>query len=124
MSFLNEELKNDLVKKNIAIERLKYSKVEDSDSDDDDVKKIKKKEKITFYLEQLEISNKLILRKNMEIVSLTNKILHNEQVISLMDQYLERKEVKNVDLNLLENPTVNKLRILLREKAVFERELL
>ena len=50
----------------------------------------------------------------MEIVSLTNKILQNEQVINIMDQYLDRKEVKNVDLNLLENPTVNKLRILLR----------
>ena len=51
-SFMNEELRNDLVKKNIMIERLKYGKNDDdSDSDDDDIKKIrKKKERIAFYL--------------------------------------------------------------------------
>ena len=34
-TFLNEELRSDLVKKNIMIERLKYSK-KDDDSDSDE----------------------------------------------------------------------------------------
>ena len=50
MSFLNDELKNDLVKKNIVIERLKYGKNDESDSDDEDIKQIKKKERVSFYL--------------------------------------------------------------------------
>ena len=37
----------------------------------------------------------------MEIVNLSNKIFQNEQIIHIMDQYLDKKDVKNVDLNLL-----------------------
>lgn len=44
--------------------------------------------------------------------------------MDIIEQYLDKKEVKNVDLNILEHPCINKLRLLLREKAVFERELL
>jgi len=50
--------------------------------------------------------------------------LKYEEVLDVIEQYLDKKEVKNVDLNVLEHACVNKLRLLLREKAVFERELL
>lgn len=45
-------------------------------------------------------------------------------MLDVIEHYLDKKEVKNVDLNVLEHACVNKLRLLLREKAVFERELL
>ena len=35
--------------------------------------------------------------------------------------YLDKKELRNVDLNVLETPVITKLRVLLREKATFER---
>ena len=54
-----------LTRKNIQIEKLKYQKSQDVDSDDEEITKIRKAERIKFYLEQLEISNKLILRKNV-----------------------------------------------------------
>jgi tRNA U54 and U55 pseudouridine synthase Pus10 len=38
--------------------------------------------------------------------------------------YLDKKEIRNVDLNVLETAVITKLRVLLREKATFERELL
>ena len=47
-----------------------------------------------------------------------------EKILDVIEMYLDKKEVKGVDLNVLEHPSVNKLRILLREKAVFEKELL
>ncbi len=85
---------------------------------------MRKKHKMEYYLEQLEISNKLILRKNIEILNSNKKILKYEEVLDVIEHYLDKKEVKNVDLNVLEHACVNKLRLLLREKAVFERELL
>lgn len=42
-----------------------------------------------------------------------------EKVLDVMELYLDKKEVRGVDLSILEQPCVNKLRILLREKAVF-----
>lgn len=41
-----------------------------------------------------------------------------------MECYLDKKEVKNVDLSILEHVCVNKLRILMRERTVMEKELL
>ena len=38
---------------------------DDEGSDDEAVKKKNLKEKLVFYIEQLEISNKLLLRKNI-----------------------------------------------------------
>jgi hypothetical protein len=88
------------------------------------VRKVAKKNKIEYYFEQLEISNKLVLRKNIDILNNNKKILKYEEVLDVIEHYLDKKEVKNVDLNVLEHACVNKLRLLLREKAVFERELL
>lgn len=125
LTIVTEELRHSITKKNIEIERLKFYKPDEAgDSDDDEVTKIRKAERIKFYLEQLEISNKLILRKNIEIVSLSTKVINFEKILDVMEMYLDKKEVKGVDLNILEHVCVNKLRILLREKAVFERELL
>ncbi len=42
----------------------------------------------------------------------------------MLEMYLDKKEAKNVDLDILETPVVTKLRVLLREKATFERELM
>jgi len=41
-----------------------------------------------------------------------------------MELYLDKKEVKNVDLSVLEHVCVNKLRVMMREKVVIEKELL
>lgn len=119
-----EEMKAQLTRKNIQIERLKYQKQADSDSDDDEVKKIRKAERVKFYLEQLEIANKLILKKNVEVLMLSNKVMNYEKIMDVMEMYLDKKEVRGVDLAILEHSCVNKLRMLLREKAVFEKELL
>ncbi len=72
-----EELKNAIIKKNIKIENLKYHKVqeESDDSGEEDIKKMGKNMKIEFLNEQLEISNKLILRKNIEILNISKKTL-------------------------------------------------
>jgi hypothetical protein len=42
----------------------------------------------------------------------------------VIESYLDKKEVKNVELSILEHVCVNKLRMLMREKAVMEKELL
>jgi hypothetical protein len=42
-------------------------------------------------------------------------------VIDTVEMYLDKKEVRNVDLNVLEMGVITKLRVLLREKATFER---
>lgn len=46
-------MKNQLTRKNIAIERMKYQKQVDSDSDDEEITKIRKAERLKFYLQQL-----------------------------------------------------------------------
>lgn len=61
------------------------------------------------------------MRKNVEILSLSNKIMTYEKIMDVIELYLDKKEVRGVDLSILEHPCVNKLRILLREKAVFEK---
>lgn len=121
-----DEVRSAIVRKNITIEKMRFHREEalDSESDEEEIKKIAKGKKLEFYWEQLEISNKLILRKNIEILNVSKKTLKYEEVLDVMEQYLDKKEVKNVDLNILEHACVNKLRLLLREKAVFERELL
>ena len=60
----------------------------------------------------------------MELLTLSKKLISYEKILDVIEMYLDKKEVKGVDLNVLEHPSVNKLRILLREKAVFEKELL
>lgn len=55
---------------------MKYQKEVDQDSDDDEITKIRKTERMKFYLQQLDISNKLILRKNVEILMLSNKVMN------------------------------------------------
>ena len=55
---------------------------------------------------------------------LSNKVMNYEKILDVIEMYLDKKEVKGVDLSILEHACVNKLRMLLREKAVFERELL
>ena len=55
---------------------------------------------------------------------LSNKVINYEKIMDVIEMYLDKKEVKGIDLSILEHSCVNKLRILLREKAVFERELL
>lgn len=52
---------------------------------------------------------------------LSNKVINYEKIMDVIEMYLDKKEVKGVDLSILEHSCVNKLRILLREKAVFER---
>lgn len=118
-----EEHKTSIVKKNITIEKMRFHKAEanDSESDEETIEKIAKRKKIDFYYEQLQISNRLILRKNIEILNISKKTLKYEEVLDVIEQYLDKKQVKNVDLNVLEHACVNKLRLLLREKAVFER---
>lgn len=61
------------------------------------------------------------MRKNVEILGLSNKVMGLEKVMDVVELYLDKKEVRGVDLNILEHPCVNKLRVLLREKAVFEK---
>jgi flagellar biosynthesis chaperone FliJ len=57
-------------------------------------------------------------------LGLSKKRDNCEAIFAVMEQYLDKKEVKNVDLSVLEHVCVNKLRLLLREKMVVERELL
>lgn len=45
-----DELKLLVTKKNIQIEKLKYQNAADDDSDDEEITKIKKAEKMKFYL--------------------------------------------------------------------------
>jgi hypothetical protein len=66
----------------------------------------------------------MIIKKNIEILNLGNKLMKLEEVIDTVEMYLDKKEVRNVDLNVLETAVITKLRVLLREKATFERELL
>ena len=76
-----EEQREIILRKNIAIERLRFHKAQelDSESDEEQIERIANKaNKVEFYAEQLEISNKLILRKNIEILNLNKKALRNE----------------------------------------------
>ena len=63
----------------------------------------------------------MIIKKNIEILNLGNKLMKLEEVIDTVEMYLDKKEVRNVDLNVLEMGVITKLRVLLREKATFER---
>ena len=84
-------MKNQLTRKNIQIERMKYQKLVDSDSDDEEITKIRKVERLKFYLQQLQISNKLILRKNVEILMLSNKVMNYEKIMDVIEMYLDKK---------------------------------
>lgn len=46
--------------------------------------KIRKAERNKFYLEQLDISSKLIMRKNVEILGLSNKIMSYEKILDVV----------------------------------------
>lgn len=80
-----DEIKHLVTKKNIIIERLKYQKVkDDSDSEDEEITKIRKAQRLKFYLEQMQISNKLIMRKNVEIIGLSNKVMGLQKVMDVV----------------------------------------
>ena len=63
-----EEQRELILRKNITIEKLRFHQAQDLDSeeDEDQIERIAKRgNKVEFYAEQLEVSNKLILRKNI-----------------------------------------------------------
>jgi hypothetical protein len=70
---------------------------------------------------QFDIANQLILRKNTELLQIAKNKRTNEDVISIIDSLLDKKEVNSSEL--LGHPVVNKVRIFLRERVLFEKEL-
>ena len=70
---------------------------------------------------QFDIANQLILRKNTELLQIAKNKRTNEDVISIIDSLLDKMEVNSSEL--LGHPVVNKVRIFLRERVLFEKEL-
>jgi tRNA nucleotidyltransferase/poly(A) polymerase len=70
---------------------------------------------------QFDIANQLILRKNTELLQIAKNTRLNEEVIHIIDSLLDKKELDSTEL--LAHPVVNKVRIFLRERVLFEREL-
>jgi hypothetical protein len=70
---------------------------------------------------QFDIANQLILRKNTELLQIAKNKRLNEEVIHIIDSLLDKKELDSTEL--LAHPVVNKVRIFLRERVLFEREL-